>query len=212
MSSGRSPDPNAGWVPPAPHPPHPPSGHRRGWSILAAAAASACAAGTAAVVITAHVVAQRSHPRGTTAATVTVTAPSPTVPTPAPLPTTQADRKTCDAWHAAGDLIHAASHAISVLPEKMTILDPQVRTNPTWSAAVTQAADFYAQAGDILIAGNAPGTSVILSKTAAATAAALQALSTSEVAFDVTNGNAYDSAVHNSADSMDVLCERLAPR
>lgn len=211
MSSGQFPDPNAGWVPPAPPPPHPPSGHRRGWGILAAAAASAFVAGTAAVVITAHVVAQHSYPRGGVAATVTVTALPPTVPTPAPLPTTQADRKTCDAWHAAGDLIRAASHAISVLPEKMTILDPQVRTNPAWSAAAARAADFYGQAGDILSASIPPGTSVILSKTATATAAALQALSTSEVAFDVTNGNAYD-AVHNSADSMDVLCERLAPR
>ena len=209
MTSGRFPDPNAGWVPPAP--PHPPSGHRRGWDIFAAAAASAFVAGTAAVVITAHVVAQHSHPRGTAAATVTVTAPPPTAPTPAPLPTTQADRQTCNAWHAAGDKIHAASRSISELPDHTTILDPQVRTNPAWSAAVARAADFYGQAGDILSAGIAHGTSVILSKTAAATAAALQALSTSEVAFDVTNGNAYD-AVHNSADSMDVLCERLAPR
>jgi hypothetical protein len=93
----------------------------------------------------------------------------------------------------------------------MTILDPQVRTNPQWSAAVAQAADFYGQAGDILTAGIAPGTSVMLSKTATATGEALHALSTSEAAFDATNGNAYD-AVHNSADSMDVLCERLAPR
>lgn len=214
MSSDHVPEPTTRWVRPAypafSPPPYPPPSPRRRWPALAAAAAAGAvvAAPIASVIAT-----QAAGHRATTApARVTVTdAPAPPPLPPAPLPAAQADRQTCDAWHAAGDKIHAASRSISVLPGKMTILDPQVRTNPQWSAAVVQAADFYGQAGDILLAGIAPGTSVMLSKTATATGEALHALSTSEAAFDATNGNAYD-AVHNSADSMDVLCERLAPR
>jgi hypothetical protein len=194
--------------PPAPYPR--PSRQRRWPAFAAVAVASAAAAATIAAVIATQVATHRADSTVRTPATVTLTATPSAPPPPAPLPAAQADRATCNAWHAAGDKIHAASHAISVLPDKMTILDPQVRSNPEWSAAVRQAAELYAQAGDTIAVGIAPGTSVVLSKSAAAAGAALHALSTAEAAFDVTNGNAYDM-VRDSADTMDVLCERLAP-
>jgi hypothetical protein len=60
-------------------------------------------------------------------------------------------------------------------------------------------------------AGIAPGTTNVLDQTAITSAAALHALSVAVAAFDVASGN-MDSVVHESADAMDVRCERLAPR
>jgi hypothetical protein len=98
-----------------------------------------------------------------------------------------------------------------VLPQGMTILDPAVRQSPEWSAAARRAADLYGQAGDLLAAGSTPGITVILSQAATSAVSALHALATTDATFDAANGNTYHM-VRESADTMDVLCDRLAPR
>jgi hypothetical protein len=98
-----------------------------------------------------------------------------------------------------------------VLPPNSTIVDQAVRENPQWSAAANAAADLYGQAGDVLAAGITPGATAILNQNAIAAAAALRTLSVAEKTLDATNGNAYHVA-HQSGDTMDVLCDRLAPR
>lgn len=175
--------------------------------IVAAIAGAAIAATVTALIFHRADTTARHPPSPAITVTATPTAPAP----PAPLPTAEADRRTCNAWHAAGDRIHAASAALKALPEGSTIVDPQVQANPEWSAAVRKAADFYSQAGRILTAGIAPGTTMILNEGATAAGVALQTLSTAEKTLDAANGNAY-AVTHNSADLLDVLCERLAPR
>jgi hypothetical protein len=174
--------------------------------VAGATAVGAVVAATTATVITANTVGKSSDTAAP--ATITVTA-QPTKP--APLPAADADRRTCQAWLAAGDHIHAASAALSVLPQGMTILDPGVRDNPDWTAAVRKAADLYRQAGDTLAAGIAPGTTTILNQAATTAADALHTLSTAEMTWDAANGNTYH-VVRETADTMDVFCERLAPR
>jgi hypothetical protein len=171
---------------------------------------SAALAATVAAVITANVADTRTD-SSAAHATVTVTATPPAAPTPAPLPAADADRRTCNAWLAAGDHIHAASAAQSVIPKGMTILDQAVRDNPDWTAAVHTAADQYGRAGDILAAGIAPGTTTVLDQAATTAVAALHTLSTAYGTFDAAGGNAYH-VMRETADTMDVLCERLAPR
>ena len=168
-------------------------------------------AATIAAIIAANVAAHRRDSGAPTTATVTVTATPPAPPTPSPLPAAQADRQTCQAWLAAGDQIHAASAAQSVIPKGMTIVDQAVRDNPDWTAAVHKAADSYGKAGDTLAAGIAPGTTTVLNQAATTAADALHALSTAVATFDAANGNMYH-VVREAADTMDVLCERLAPR
>lgn len=73
------------------------------------------------------------------------------------------------------------------------------------------AADQYRQAGDKLTSGIAPGTTTILDQTATSTASALHALATADATYDAAGGNSYD-ILKVSANTMDVLCERLAPR
>ncbi|WP_293001543.1 hypothetical protein [Mycobacterium sp.] len=107
--------------------------------------------------------------------------------------------------------MRAASKALSVLPRDATIVDQAVRDNPEWAAAARTAADLYGQAGDDLATGIAPGTTALLNQNAIAAAAALRALSIAEKTLDATNGNAYHAA-HETGDTMDVLCERWAPR
>jgi hypothetical protein len=162
-------------------------------------------------VIATQVATYRVDSAGHRSVTVTVTAtPSPPLK-PAPLPAAQADRQTCNAWLAAGDSIHAASAAQSEIPKGMTILDPAVRDNSDWTAAVRKAANLYRKAGDTLTAGIVPGTSTILDQAATTAASALHTLSTAYGAFDAANGNTYH-VMRETADTMDVLCERLAPR
>ena len=93
----------------------------------------------------------------------------------------------------------------------MTILDPAVRANPTWTAGAERAADLYGQASETLAAGIAPGTTPMLDQTADTVVGALRALFTTTKAFDDASGNAY-AVVKEVANAMDVLCERLAPR
>ena len=150
-------------------------------------------------------------PRPAVPATITVTATPPATPGPAPLPPVQADRATCDAWHAAGEKIHAATRAQSVIPKELTVLSPQVRENPEWTAAVGDAADFYRQAADTLYAGIAAGTTIILDQAARSEVDALRTLATGYATFNAASGNAHN-VMHEAAEEVDVLCERLAPR
>ena len=170
--------------------------------------AGAVVAGTLASVIATQA---GGHRANTAPAPVTVTAtPAPPSPPP-PLPSAQADRQTCNAWLAAGDKVNEASVAQSVIPKGMTILDPAVRNNPDWSAAVRKAADLYGKAGDDLAAGAAPGTTGILDQAAVVAVKALHTLSTAVATFDEANGNAFQTW-KDSASTVNVLCERLAPR
>lgn len=130
----------------------PPSRSQRRWpTTVAIAAASAVLAATVAALITARVSSTDNSSGHSTAPAVTVTATPPPPAPPAPLPTAQADRQTCNAWHAAGDQVHAATQAQNVIPKGVTILDPAVRENPEWAAAVKQSADLYGQAGRTLV-------------------------------------------------------------
>lgn len=190
--------------PPPPLPPAPAA--RRRWPVFVGGVAIGAAI---AAAITAALMAGTSDTATRTPVTITATPPAPT--TPAPLPAAEANRATCDAWVATGDLIHAASKAQSAIPQGMTILDPAVRANPDWSAAVQRAAAQYKQAGDKLASGIAPGTTTILDQSARATAAGLTTLATAYNTFDEANGNAYH-VVKESSDTMDVLCNRIAPR
>lgn len=194
--------------PPLLPPPLPPApAARRRWPVFVGGVAIGAAI---AAAVTGALMAGTRDTSSRTPVTITTTAP-PAPTTPASLPAAEANRATCDAWVATGDLIHAASKAQSAIPQGMTILDPAVRANPDWSAAVQRAADQYKQAGDKLASGIAPGTTTILDQSARATAAGLTTLATAYNTFDEANGNAYH-VVKESSDTMDVLCNRLAPR
>ena len=210
MSNGPFPDPTRGWSPPpAVYTPGP----RRRWvGMSLAGAAGAVVAAITATAITTHVDSQRiSTASKTTTATVTAPATPPPPSTPAPLPPAQADRQTCDAWHDAGDRIHDATHALAAIPKGSTILDPQVRDNPVLSDSVRKAAQAYDRAAVTLAAGIAPGATPVLYQSATAAAAALHALSIGDATFDAAAGNTYH-VVREAADTLDVLCNRLAPR
>lgn len=208
MSEGTRPPIDQAWPPqqytPPPLPPASAARRRRPVFVGGVAIGAVVAA-----ALTAGLMAGTRDTATRTPVTITATPPAPT--TPAPLPAAEANRATCDAWVAAGDLIHAASKAQSAIPQGMTILDPAVRTNPDWSAAVQRAAEQYKQAGEKMGSGIAPGTTTILDQSARATAAGLTTLATAYNTFDEANGNAYH-VVKESSDTMDVLCTRLAPR
>lgn len=208
MSDPTRPPIDQAWAPQQyPPPPLPPApAARLRWPVFVGGVAIGAAI---AAALTAGLMAGTRDTSVRTPVTITETPPAPT--TPAPLPEAEANRATCDAWVAAGDLIHAASKAQSAIPQGMTILDPAVRANPDWSAAVQRAAEQYKQAGGKLASGIAPGTTTILDQSARATAAGLTTLATAYNTFDEANGNAYH-VVKESSDTMDVLCTRLAPR
>ena len=74
-----------------------------------------------------------------------------------------------------------------------------------------RAAAEWGRAGDTLSAGIAPGTTAILDKSAVAAAAALQALGIADETLDVAGGNTFH-VWKESADTVNVLCDRLAPQ
>lgn len=207
MSEPAAPPTYPNWPPPPYPPPTAEAAPRRRWPAFAGGVAIGA---VIAAAITAAITTQTGDTTATPA-TITATATPPAPTTPPPLPAAEANRHTCDTWLATGELIRGASSAQSVIPQGMTILDPAVRANADWSAAVQRAADQYKQAGDKLATGIAPGTTTILDQSARSTAVGLTALSTAYRTFDEANGNAYH-VVKESADTMDVLCERLAPR
>lgn len=210
MSSVEPPPAYPKWPPP-PYPPQQPTTERRRWPAFAAgAAAGAIVAATIASIITANVTGGSGH-TSTPAAPVTITETPAPPPTPTPLPAADANRRTCNTWLAAGELINSGAAELAVLPSGVKILDPAVRANPEWTAAVQRASELYGQAADKLAAGIAPGTTAILNQTADAAVAALRVLSTGYGSFDDAAGNTYH-IMKESADTMDVVCERLAPR
>lgn len=202
--------PPANWGPPTPYPPPvplPPAARRR-WPVFVGGVAIGAAI---AAALTAALMAGTRDTATGTPVTITATATPPAPTTPAPLPAAEANRHTCDTWVSAGTLINDAATSLAVLPTGTKILDPAVKANPDWSAAVQRAADQYKQAGDKLASGIAPGTAAILDQTATSTAGALHALATADATYDAAGGNMYD-ILKVSANTMDVLCERLAPR
>ena len=191
--------------------PRPPRDTKRRWpALVGVAVASAAVAATVTALITSQVVRTDTAGRATAPAVTVTATPSAPAP-PAPLPTAQADRQTCNAWLAAGVKIHDAANVISVIPEGLTVLDQAVRDNPEWSAAVRRAADLYGQAGDVLAAGIAPGATLILDRAATTAASALRTLSAADATLDPANGNAFDEW-KQTANTVNVLCDRLAPR
>lgn len=203
-----------GTVPPAPptmpgYPPTPPGPtprHNRRWPVLLGAAAlgAVIAAGAAATITTHTRTAEPVH--ASTPVTVTVPAPPPTPP--APLPTAQANRQTCGPRIEASRLISEASAAQGVIPEGMSITDPAVRSNDSWTTGVLTAGSLYTQAGEVLVV--APGTTPLIAEAVGTAAAALHALGTAYSSFHGVNGNAYEIA-KEASDAMDVVCLRLAP-
>lgn len=211
MSEITTPPTYPNWPPQPPYPlaPQPPTAAaapRRRWPAFVGGVTIGA---VLAAAITAAIATQTTDTTTATPVTITATPPAPTPP--APLPAAEANRHTCNTWLAAGELIRSASSAQSVIPQGLTILDPSVRANPEWSAAVQRAADQYKQAGDKLATGVAAGTTTILDQSARAAAVGLTALSTAYRTFDEANGNAYH-VVKESSDTMDVLCNRMAPR
>lgn len=184
----------------SPRPPARPTARR--WPVfIAGAAIGAVVAAAAATIVTTHI-----------ASTPTQTAAPPSNPaSPPPLPEPEANRQTCNAWLLAGDRIRAAGRAQSAIPKDMSILDPAVRAKPAWNDAVKKAADEYRQGSDILAKGITPGAATILTDAAYATVGALNTVSTAYTTFDAASGNAYQ-ALKEESDTVDVLCERLAPR
>jgi len=194
-------------LPPPPLPPAPAA--RRRWPTFIGGVAIGAAI---AAAITAALMAGTRDTATRTPVTITATATPPPAPeTPAPLPAADANRHTCNTWLSAGKLINDAATELSVLPSGVKILDPSVRSNPGWTAAVQKAAKLYGQAADTLAGDIAPGTTKILDETSGATAAALRVLSTGYATFDDAAGNTYHM-MKESADTMDALCNRLAPR
>lgn len=203
---------NPSWPPPG-SPTVPPGAQlpSRRRPVIVALLAGTVGGAAAAAVITTQIATRHADSGGQPPAAVTVTA-APSAPTPAlQLPAAQADRATCNAWLAAGKHVDAAGHELSVIPKGITIADQPVRDNADWTAAVHTAAKEWGLAGDTLAAGIAPGTTPILYQSATAAAAALHALSTADETLDAAGGNTFQMW-HESADTVNVLCGRLAPR
>lgn len=191
----------------APLPPGPPRQPRLWPALVTAGVIGAAVASIAAGTITAQV---RDNAAPAAPESVTITVPAPVPPAPAPLPVAQANLQTCAARATASQLISDASTAQGVIPPSMTILDPAVRSNADWTAAVQRAGDLYRQAGDTLQNNIAPGATPILTSTITTAAHSLRALGDAYATFDPASGNARDAA-KEASDAMDVVCKRLAP-
>lgn len=194
--------------PPQQYPaPLPPAARRR-WPVFVGGVAIGAAI---AAAITAALMASTRDTATRTPVTITA-APTPPAPTtPAPLPAAEANRHTCDAYSAAGKQLRMATESLQVIPPDITIVAPEVRANPDWSAAVQRAADLYGQAAMTLATGLAPGSTPALDQTANAFSDALRAMATAYRTYDDAVGDIY--AVGKASDgAMSVLCKRLAPR
>ncbi len=208
------PPPPPAYPPPPGYPPQPPgpgARARRRWpALVLAGIAGAVVASVASVLITVQVrdnTVQQRQP--SSPATVTVTAPTP--PAQTPLPTAEANRKTCQqGWVAAGDHIRSAQAAVAGLPPDVKIGDPAVASNPQWSAAVQQAADFYRQASDALAPNIAPGTTPVLAEAAHTSVKALRLLADAIKTSDAITGNAVAIA-NETTQQTGALCVRLVP-
>lgn len=191
-----------------PPPPRPPAERRRWPVLVAAGVVGAVAATITAAVVTAKALDTTSASAPTALAHVTVTAAPRTPISPARLPVEKADHRTCQKRAEASRLISLALTVQGVIPKGMTIVDPAVRSNPEWAAAVQRAGALYNQAGDSLQV--APGTTQILTNAVTAAAKALHALGTFYASFNKVSSDAQEIA-KNASGTMDALCDRLAP-
>jgi hypothetical protein len=196
-----------GYFPQLPGPPIN-NGRRRWTAPITAGVMSAVVTAAAAAVITLQVRDATTAQAPEASAPVTITVPAPTPAPPAPLPTAQADRQTCRARDKTSQLISAASEAQGVIPKRMTILDPAVRSNPDWTAGVQKAGTLYTQAGNTLKV--ASGTTPILADAVISASKALRALGIAYTNFDAVNGNAHEIA-KTASEAMDTFCMRFAP-
>lgn len=202
-------------APPPPPPPGyaplPPPGNRRRrrWpTVLAAVAAGALVSSALAALIATQL---HQSDSVTTASPTTVTVASPTPPPPAPLPTAMADRQTCEVGFKSTEApTQAAADSLRQLPPGMKVLDPAVRANPQWAAAVRSAGEFYTQASTAQAEMIAPGTTPVLAEAAQNLVDALSLVGNAYVNFYPIAGNAYEIVVAAS-DQMTQLCTRLAP-
>lgn len=195
--------------PPPPPRPREPVPQRRQVRRRTAAAIAIAAAVTAAAATASVTVGNDTASPGP-AATVTVSASAAPSPTPSPLPAAEADRATCTAYSRANTLLGSALAAIAVIPAGTTITDPSVRATPDLAAAVTRTAGLFQQSSRTLAAGISPGSTVVLSDTAAAAASALSALARAYSTYDENNGDVYAMA-RSAANATAALCDRLAP-
>ncbi len=196
--------------PPPRRRPQTPTPPRRRRVRRSTAAGIAIAAAVAAGAATASVTVGKDTAAPGPAATVTVSVSAPPPSTPSPRPAPDADRATCTAYSRANTLLVAALTAISVIPTGTTITDPPVRATPDFASAVTRAADLFQQASRTLAAGISPGSTAVLSDTAAAAVSALSALSRAYSTYDENNGDVFAMA-RSATNATAALCDRLAP-
>lgn len=179
-----------------------PAAHRRRWPLVlvAVVAALAAAAVTAAVLLHTRPPADEGRPQAA--------AESPTTSVGALPGAADASRQTCAAYARASDSMRAAVAAVAGLPPGMAVTDTAARSDPRWSPAVAASLERYRAAAATLRDGIAAGTPPPLSDTAAALAAALDALVAADQAGDAaTAGDAFAAA--SAADrATATLCER----
>lgn len=137
------------------------------------------------------------------AQTRTVTASAP--PPPEPLPAEQADEKTCGGWDDARSTVLDAASALSVIPDGIDVLSPEVQAHPEWKAGVAKASRLFEQAAGTLADAKAEGTSPMLGHVTDTTIEALHTVSIAYRTFAPESGNAFD-AFHESQLTMDWLC------
>ena len=192
-----------------PEPPHKGGG---GLALVIAALTGAVVAGTVAALVTTGI--RDTTPVAPVAApaTVTVAPPAPPAPpAPAPLPAAQADRHTCEqGLIPVAAPLQQANELFAVLPQGLSPIDPAVRANPAWSAAVQKAGGLYVQASETLRANIAPGTTPILAAVADVNVQALAASGYGYQNFDPAVGNSRELVI-SVAHAMEHLCDRLAP-
>lgn len=123
-------------------------------------------------------------------------------------PIERADRQTCAGWDASGKLINQAADVLAVIPAGISILAPEVRSDPSRRAAVQQAGSLFQRAADGLRQAITPGATPILAQTSLTTADSLAALATTYLASDESSGDAITTA-RTAAHGLSVLCKRL---
>ena len=175
----------------------------RRWPALVSIAAAGAVVGGGVVAAT---LTMTNNGTATSTTPVTVTSEPPT--SPSEQRPEQANRQTCAGWDAAGKLINEAADALKVLPEGTSILAPEVRDDPSRTAAVQHASELFAQAADALAQASAPGAAEILEQAAITTVGSLKTLATAYRDFDDSSGDAITTA-RAAAHNMSGLCKRL---
>lgn len=172
-------------APPAYQPYPPPVTTGRRWPrLVTAGLVAATVSGAIATVVTMTATTPDPAPTGEAPSTVTVTAAPATPAEPTPLPPAQADAATCAAWTKTRAIIGTAETALAGIPVDISVNDPEVAANPTWSSAVERAAVLLNSAGDLLDTQIAAGTTEVLRWTAETTAGALRSVAIAYTTHD----------------------------